>query len=262
MGGIVSKWHLLLGLLGAATAAAQPTMGEALTTVHLLSGFVETRLVRLDVPASDPDPPAKLYSVVLAFDHAWWLYTPGLGTCLLGPAPGDGSLTTAEITTRLRRFAPTLDRVEVLARVTSPATRPSQTMLRNGCFASCLLHLIELYARGESVEEAGVVFLSGATDGAPRFAAALGEIGHSLLVYRIAGRWRLLDPTHMSEVLSVRPPLIGVEIDPELVDYARRAHYPVGHVQYLRFSAAALDRLASNVDWRFRSPLRLPGLER
>ncbi len=261
MGCIVSNGRLLLGLLGACTAAAQTTMGEALTTVHLLSGLVETRLVRLEIPAPDSAPPTKIYSVVLAFDHAWWLFTPGLGTCLLGPSPSDGNLATAEITTRLRRLAPTLGPIEVFAHVTPPATRPSQTMLRNGCFASCLLHLIDLYARGASVEEAGVIFLSGGTAEATRFGGVLGDIGHSLLVYRIADRWTLLDPAHMSALLSVRTPLVGLEIDPELVDYARHAHYPVSRVKYLRFSAAALDHLASNVDWQFRHPLRLPGLE-
>ena len=257
MGRIASHCRLLPWLLVACTAAAQPSMGDALATVQLLSGLIDTRLVRFDAPDPDASAPTKVFCVVLTFDGVWWLYTPGLGTRPFGPAPRGDDLATEEITARLRRLAPTVGRIDVFSHLAPPSSSTATRTLTNGCFASCLLHLIELYVHGESVAEAGVIFLSGEATNTPRYAAALGDIGHSLLVYRIADRWMLLDPALPGSPLPFRPPHIGSDIDPDLAAHARQAHYPASRAQYCRFSDAALQRLASNVEWKL---LRAPGV--
>jgi hypothetical protein len=262
MGRITLHCRVLLWLLGACTATAQSSLGDALATVRLLSGLIESRLVRFEAADPDATAPLKVYSVVLTFDGVWWLYTPGIGTRSLGPAPHEHDLATADITARLRRLVPALGRIDVFAHLAPPTTPVTTRTLYNGCFASCLLHLIDLFVRGEPVAEAGVIFLSGETATTPRLAADLGGVGHSLLVYRIADRWRLLDPARPDSPLPFRPPQIGSEIDPDLAAYARRAHYPASRAEYCRFSNAALQRLASDVAWRLFRPLGAPSADR
>ena len=247
---------VLVGLLWATTA--RPAMRDALATAQLLSGLVETRLVRLEIPAAPGAEPRKIHSVVLIFDGVLWLYTPGLGTRPLGPAPRDEGRVTEEITARLRRLEPTLGRIDVYNRPLLPTSPPIADALSNACFAGCLYHLAELYARGESVDEAGIIFLSGEAARRPPTTSALRDVGHSLLVYRTGRQWTLLDPAHPETLLPFRPPQVEAEIDPALAAYARRANYPTDRFQYHRFSAQALTRFATEVAWRARRPLDSP----
>jgi hypothetical protein len=245
-----------LWLLTAATA--QPAMRDALTATQLLSGLFETRLVRFELPGA----PRKLHSVVIKFDGVLWLYTPGRGTCPLGPAPRDDRRINDEISARLRRADPALDRLEVVARPLPPAAASMLDSLRNACFAGCLLQLASLYARGEPVDEAGVIFLSEPAGTAPAFTAVFRDVGHSLLVYRSGEHWWLLDPAQADSPVAYRAPQVAAELDPVLTAYARRANYPTSRAQYHRFSSAALRQLADEVAWRMRLSASSPEFDR
>jgi hypothetical protein len=243
---------IVASLAGLTSAIAAPgTQREAFTTVQLMRGLVETQLVQFAIPPVESSTARDVYSVSLNFDGVLWLFTPGLGTRPLGLIPADRASVPATIKTRLARVAPLLERVEVLPNPTPSLIKPTDIGLHNGCFPSCLLQLIKLYAAGERIDEAGLVFLSGERVAAPEAEASLVDVGHCLLVRRDRNRWLLFDPARpQQEERIVGGPQVGGAPDPTLVAYAREANHVFNRIDYHRFSTAALEDLASNVGWR------------
>jgi hypothetical protein len=243
---------IVASLAGLTSAAAAPgTQREAFTTAQLMRGLVETQLVQFAVPQAESGAAQKVYSVSLNFDGVLWLFTPGLGTRPLGLIPADRASVPATIKSRLAYIAPRLEQVEVVTNPTPSLIGPTAIALRNGCFPSCLLQLIKLYAAGERIDEAGLVFLSGERVTAPAAEASLANVGHCLLVRRDRSRWLLFDPARpQPEERVVGGPQVGGKPDPALVAYAREANHVFDRIDYHRFSTAALEGLASNVGWR------------
>ena len=66
------------------TPLAHGAMSEALVASRLLAGLVDTRVVRFELPIGPDSAPKRVHAVALLFDDVIWLYTPGLGTCVLG----------------------------------------------------------------------------------------------------------------------------------------------------------------------------------
>lgn len=241
-----------LGLLLVSFAlTTHAAMRDALSATQVFSGLVEARVVRFEMPAGTAAARRKIHSVALSFDGALWLYNPGLGTRLLGPAPADAASLDAAIADRIRDLDSALRDVRVYRHPVLPPRRDCTAELRNGCFAGCLYELAQLLSRGESVVAAGVVFFSAgeSTVRADR-ADLLADVGHSLLVYEAGGRWWALDPAQ-----PTRPfPLEGLRADsalpPSLLTHARQSHYPLARVRLLPISNRALGDLRREARWR------------
>lgn len=252
--GIILSLLLLFGALPARAA-----MRDALSTAQLLSGLVDARVVRMELPLGLHSAPKRIHALAIAFDDVLWLYTPGLGTSILGPVHSADKLRSDEIADRLRQLAPALNNIRVYANPLLPSTGELSATLSQACFAGCLLDLASLLTRSEGVDEAGIIFFSGPVPTrSSRAPTGLNDIGHSLLVYRLAGRWFMIDPARPADPLNLGGVNADTELDPALTAYATRSGYALDRVRFLPFSTTALARLTREARWRERLLVKLP----
>ena len=241
------RFSLLLVALAIPAGAA---MRDALNTAQLVNGLVDTCIVRMDLPQASA-PPKRIYAVALAFDELLWLYTPGLGTCLLEPIVADTSALADTIVAQLHRRAPAVGNLRVYSQVLLPPPEQTGDTLFNGCFVACLFHLARLLTTDDKITAAGVVlFSSRETQGGSNASMLLEGIGHSVLVYRLGAHWMALDPSRPDEPFPLQQLQTGTALDPELITHARRSRYTLERVRLLLFSSPALASLAREARWR------------
>jgi hypothetical protein len=237
---------LLVGLAIPAGAA----MRDALNTAQLVNGLVDTCIVSMDLPQASA-PPRRIYAVALAFDELIWLYTPGLGTCLLDPIVPETSALADAIIDQLHRRAPAVGNLHVYSQALLPPPEQTGDTLFNGCFVACLFHLARLLTTEDKITAAGVVlFSSHEPPRGPNASVLLAGIGHSVLVYRLGAHWMALDPTRPDEPFPLRLLQTGTALDPELIAHARRSRYTLEQVRFLPFSSTALATLARAAQWQ------------
>jgi hypothetical protein len=227
-------------------------MRDALSATQVFSGLVDAHVVRFELPVGPAAAPRQVHSVVLNFDGALWLYTPGLGTRSLGAAPAAPASLNAEIADRVRGLDPSLRSVQVYDRPILPPPQDCNDAMRNGCFAGCLYELAQLLSRGESIGAAGVIFFSPRDDDPvrPACVAALGDVGHSVLVYQSGDRWWALDPAQPETPFEIESLQTASAVAPALMNYAQRASFPLGRVRFLPISSGALGDLRRDARWR------------
>ena len=92
---------------------ARGSMRDTLSSARLLSGLVDTRVIRMDLAPRPAAPPQSIYALVVAFDRVLWLYTPGLGTNILGPFDSDAALRSDALAARVRQIAPAAGNLRV-----------------------------------------------------------------------------------------------------------------------------------------------------
>ncbi len=226
-------------------------MSETLAATQLLSGLIDTRVVRFELPVGPSVAPKKVHAVVLAFDGILWLYTPGLGTCLLGESRHAANAGPDEITAGLRRIDPTLRDINVYPNPVLPPPE-LETRLRNGCVAACFINLAALLVQDGTVTEAGIVFFSGRDPDHASTAPStlLTAVGHSVLLYRTGGQWRGIDPAEPAAPFAIGRVETDAATDVALLADAQRHSYPIEHVRFLPISSGAFARLARDARWK------------
>jgi hypothetical protein len=248
----VARLFGLLACLANATAA-RAALNETLAATQLFSGLIETRVVRFELPVAGGAAPKKIHAVTLSFDGLLWLYTPGLGTCLL-----DGSRTAAgpdAIAAHLQRLEPAAREIQVYAHPVLPPPETSTT-LRNGCVAACLLDLASLLVRNDSIDAAGLVFLTPRAPDQPATGTSLlNNLGHGLLVYHTRDHWWALDPAERDTPFALQRVEADAPLDPAIEAHVRRHHYAADRVRFLPFSAAALESLGREARWIAARPV-------
>lgn len=245
---MILLWAALAGVMQA-SPAPERSMRQASMVTSLLSGLVDAKVVQFETPATGNAAPATGYSTVMMFDGVYWCYTPGLGTRSLGAITPNAD-TTAEITARFKKVAPDLGQVKVFSRTPKTgAAGPDVATLANGSFPSCLLKLTLLYANGDAVDEAGIIFLTHAPLRDLHGTAPLSDVGHGFLAYRSGNHWTIVDPSNPGKTLPSVSPTLETGIDSALLDYARDRQYAFSKAEYYSISAPSLKRLASNVNW-------------
>lgn len=250
---IILLFAALLGIARAGAAdSSDRALDQALSTLQMFSDTIDSRLVRYhNTRPGATGSAATGYSVLLNFDNVYWLYTPNRGTRSLGPAEPRTADLAKDISARLQRIAPDLTHVEILDRRGLHRPTANGIVLDNGCFPSCLARLITLYAAGEPVEDAGIIFFTTQSALTVQGDNTLLDVGHSMLVYRTNGRWVMMDPSNPKGQLPAYTPQVGAEVDPAVLAYARERNYPFSHAEYRQFAPATLDRLSANVGWKF-----------
>ena len=241
------RFSLMLVALAVPAGAA---MRDAMNTAQLVNGLVDTCIVGMDLPQASA-PPKRIYAIALAFDDLLWLYTPGLGTCLLEPIAADTSALADTIVAQLHRRAPAVGNLRAYPQALLPPPEQTGDTLFNGCFVACLFHLARLLTTEEQITAAGVVlFSSREPQGGPNASVLLAGLGHSVLVYRRGTHWMALDPTRPDEPFPVQLLQTGTALDPDLIAHARRSRYTLEQVRFLSFSSTALASLTRAAQWQ------------
>lgn len=243
-----ARFALLLALL---TASLHASLNEVLYARQLLNHITPARIVRFEL-ADDPGvSPAPVYSLVFDFNHVLWAYLPTGGSVPLGPLDGPIRLTPELITRRLSDADTRIRNVIVYDNDGSGLHLPPRN-LDNGCFLGCILQLVNLLESGESIQQAGIVFLNGDQPPSDTRAPAsrlLAHQGHAILVYRTPRYWVGYDPNAAGQPIDLSDIRLGNATDSRLLRHAARLNYPASRARYLPVSADALEHLSNDTLW-------------
>lgn len=238
-------------MLALLTGSLHASLNEVLYARQLLNHITPARVVRFELADDSGDSPPPVYSLVFDFDHILWAYLPAGGSVPLGPLD-DSARFTPELIARRLGDADTRIRNVVVYDNDVSRLRLLPRALDNGCFLGCILELVNQLESGESIQEAGIVFLTGnqPPPGAPVPASRLfAHQGHALLVYRTAHYWVGYDPNASGQSIDLSAIYLGAAADPLLLRHAARLNYPANRARYLPVSADVLTHLGNDTLW-------------
>lgn len=237
----------LAALLGAVSApTAFGALRDILVARQIMADIAPACVVRV---AFDPAKGGRetLYALAFTLEGVFWIYSPEIGTQVLGPAsrlwPDPATLSA-----RLRELDPTVSGVTVHPNPVTETFRQDQLYLINACVIGSLHSLLWVLHDHGGVDEAGLVLMSYDTPDAAT--APTLRVNHSLLAYRQGKQWWCIDPLKPREPFRLKDVKVGAPLDPALVALTLRQRYPVKSVSLLALSADTLRRIAANVQWQ------------
>lgn len=233
------------------TGSTHASLNEVLYARQLLNHVTPARVVRFDIVDGPGATPQAVYSLVFDFNHVLWAYLPSGGSAPLGRLDSPAKLTRELITQRLHDADARIHSVTVYENDGSTLHLPPRN-LDNGCLLGCILELVNLLECGESIQQAGIVFLNGDQPPSDTRAPAsrlLAHQGHAILVYRTPRYWVGYDPNAAGQPIDLSDIRLGNATDSRLLRHAARLNYPASRARYLPVSADALEHLSNDTLW-------------
>jgi len=244
---LMTSWRIILGLAAGAlpVLASEGGFQQAALASYELADVGGTVVVRA---VEGPGPGADRYFVFFQFEGVLWCYAPEAGTWIFGPAPAHWPPSDQEALAWVESTGPSLRRVRFYRDLPEPAARESG--LPHGCVVACLAQLSNLLIHTGPPEEVGLVLLSYDGERGPGEALGPRLIGHSLLVYRYAGKWYCFDPRWDTTATPLGQVAVGAPLDETLRALAQRPDCRLTRARLLRISHHTLDQVDTSVTWR------------